>query len=88
MLTYKRFHTEKRKWNSYPNKNFKTYKVYEIILNIKVGESMIKKTSLKLFTFRTLKILWFNCFRLKKSICIVKSVLVFCIVLQCFLLLF
>ena len=27
---------------------------------------MIKKTSLKLFTFRTLKILWFNCFRLKK----------------------
>ena len=43
MLTYKRFHTEKRKWNSYPNKNFKTYKVYEIILNIKVGESMIKK---------------------------------------------
>ena len=43
MLTYKRFHTEKRKWNSYPNKNFKTYKVYEIILNIKVEESMIKK---------------------------------------------
>ena len=87
MLTYKRFHTEKRKWNSYPNKNFKTYKVYEIILNIKVGESMIK-TSLKLFPFRTLKILWFNCFRLKKSICIVKSVLVVCSVLQCFLLLF
>ena len=56
MLTYKRFHNEKRKWNSYPNKNFKTYKVYEIILNIKVGESMIKKTSLKLFTFRALKI--------------------------------
>ena len=27
---------------------------------------MIKKTSLKLFTFTTLKILWFNCFRLKK----------------------
>ena len=69
MLTYKRFHTEKRKWNSYPNKNFKTYKVYEIILNIKVGESMIKKTSLKLFTFRTLKILWFNRFRRKKHTC-------------------
>ena len=56
MRTYKRFHTEKRKWNSYPNKNFKTHKVYEIILNIKMGESMIKKTSLKLFTFRALKI--------------------------------
>ena len=29
---------------------------------------MIKKKNffLKLFTFRTLKILWFNCFRLKK----------------------
>ena len=25
-----------------------------------------KKFFLKLFTFRTLKILWFNCFRLKK----------------------
>ena len=36
------FLTEKRKWNSFPNKNFITYKVYEIILNIKVGESMIK----------------------------------------------
>ena len=36
-LTYKRFHmnpflTEKRKRNSYPNKTFKTSKVYEIIL--------------------------------------------------------
>ena len=27
------FLTEKRKQNSYPNKSFKTYKVYEIILN-------------------------------------------------------
>ena len=26
------FLTEKRKWNLYPNKTFKTFKVYEIIL--------------------------------------------------------
>ena len=88
-LTYKRFHMnpsliEKRKWNSYPNKTIKTFKVYEIILNKRWGK-LWQKTSLKLFTFRTLKILWFNRFRRKKHTCIVKSVLVFCIVLQCFL---
>ena len=27
------FLTEKGKWNSYPNKKFKAFKVYEIILN-------------------------------------------------------
>ena len=27
------FFTEKRKWNSYSNKTFKTFKVYEIIRN-------------------------------------------------------
>ena len=27
------FFTEKRKWNSYSNKTFKTFKVYEMILN-------------------------------------------------------
>ena len=27
------FLTEKRKWNSYHNKKFKAFKVYEIILN-------------------------------------------------------
>ena len=32
------FLTEKRKWNSYPNKYFKTYKVYEIILNKSWGK--------------------------------------------------
>ena len=36
------FFTDKRKWNSYPNKTFKTFTVNEIILNIKVEESMIK----------------------------------------------
>ena len=69
-LTYKRFHmnpflAEKRMWNSYPNKTFKTFKVYEIILNKRWGE-VSWKPCLKLFSFRTLKILWFNCFRLKK----------------------
>ena len=59
------FLTEKRKWNSYPNKKFKTFKVYEIILNKRWGKVWYTP-SLKLFTFRTLKILWFNCFRLKK----------------------
>ena len=67
MLTYKRFHTEKRKWNSYPNKNFKTYKVYESILNINVGESMIKKTSLKLFTFTPLRFYGLIVFVSKKA---------------------
>ena len=68
-LTYKRFHMnpsliEKRKWNSYPNKTIKTFKVYEIILNKRWGK-LWQKTSLKLFTFRTLKILWFHRFRPK-----------------------
>ena len=72
-LTYKRFHmnpflAEKRMWNSYPNKTFKTFKVYEIILNKRWGK-LWQKTSLKLFTFRTLKILWFNRFRRKKHTC-------------------
>ena len=88
-LTYKRFHMnpsliEKRKWNSYPNKTIKTFKVYEIILNKRWGK-LWQKTSLKLFTFRTLKILWFHRFRRKKHTCIIKPVLVFCIVLRCFL---
>ena len=76
-LTYKRFHmnpflTEKRKWNSYPNKTFKTFKVYEIILNKRWGK-VWPKTSLKLFAFRTLKILWFNRFRRKKTYMYVLS---------------
>ena len=29
---------EKRMWNSYPNKTFKTFKVYEIILNNRWGK--------------------------------------------------
>ena len=29
---------EKRKWNSYPNKTFKTFKVYEIILDKRWGK--------------------------------------------------
>ena len=29
---------EKRKWNSYPNKTFKTFKVCEIILNKRWGK--------------------------------------------------
>ena len=32
------FFTEKRKWNLYSNKTFKTFKVYEIILNKRWGE--------------------------------------------------
>ena len=41
---------------------------------------MIKKTFfLKLFTFRTLKILWFNCFRLKKHMyCQIRLGLLYC----------
>ena len=70
-LTYKRFHmnpflTEKHRWNSYPNKKFKIFKVYEIILN-KRWEEVWYTPSLKLFTFITLKILWFNSFRLKRT---------------------
>ena len=70
-LTYKRFLmnpflTEKRERNSYPNKTFRTSKVYEIILNKRWGKIWYTP-SLKLFTFRTLKILWRNCFRLKKN---------------------
>ena len=47
-LTYKRFHmnpflAEKRMWNSYPNKTFKTFKVYEIILNKRCGGKYNKK---------------------------------------------
>ena len=72
-LAYKRFHMnpsliEKRKWNSYPNKTFKTFKVCEIILNKRWGK-LWQKTSLKLFAFRTRKILWFNRFRRKKHTC-------------------
>ena len=41
---------------------------------------MIKKTFLKLFTFRTLKILWFNCFRLKKHMyCKFRLGLLYCL---------
>ena len=44
------------------------------------GESTIKKNFfLKLFTFRTLKILWFNCFRLKKHMyCQIRLGLLYC----------
>ena len=60
------FLTKKRKRNSYPNKTFRTSKVYEIFLNKGWGKIWYTP-SLKLFTFRTLKILWFNCFRLKRT---------------------
>ena len=40
---------------------------------------MIKKTSLKLFTFRALKILWFTCFRLKKQMyCQIRFGILYC----------
>ena len=42
--------------------------MYEIILNKRWGK-VSWKPCLKLFSFRTLKILWFNCFRLKKHTC-------------------
>ena len=82
-LTYKRFHintflTEKRKRNSYPNKTFRTYKVYEIILNKRWGKIWYTPSS-KLFTFRTLKILWVNCFRLKKHMyCQIRFGILYC----------
>ena len=60
---------EKRKWNSYPNKTFKTFKVYDIILNKSWG----KFYGLIVFVPKNI------------HVCLVKSVLVFCIVLQCFL---
>ena len=85
MLTYKRFHTEKRKWNSYPNKNFKTYKVYEIILNIKVGESMIKKLPWNSSRLEPLRFYGLIVF-VSKNVCIVnvKFLLVFCSVFYCY----
>ena len=42
--------------------------MYEIILNKRWGK-VWWKPCLKLFSFRTLKILWFNCFRLKQHTC-------------------
>ena len=48
---------------------------------IEGGESMIKKKNffLKLFTFRTLKILWFICFRFKKHMyCQIRLGLLYC----------
>ena len=50
---------------------------------------MIKKTSLKLFTFRTLKILWFNRFRRKKTYLYVLSnpfqyFVLFCSLFNCY----
>ena len=94
-LTYKRFHmnpflTEKRKWNSYPNKKIQTFKVYEIILNKRWGKVWYTP-SLKLFTFRTIKILWFNCFGLEKHTCIYCQIrfrqwyfVLFCSVFYCY----
>ena len=87
MRTCKRFHTEKRKWNSYPNKNFKTYKVYESILNINVGESMIKKTSLKLFTFTPLRFYGLIVFVSKKAFVLSNPswyFVLFCSVFYCY----
>ena len=52
------FLIERRKWYSYPT----TFKVYEIILNKRGGEGMIKKFPETVdFT-----ILWFNYLRIKK----------------------
>ena len=91
-LTYKRFHmnpflTQKRKQMSYPNKKFKTFKVYEIILNKRWGKVWYTP-SLKLFTFRTLRILWFNCFRLKKKTFVLSNpswyFVLFCSVFYCY----
>ena len=90
-LTYKRFHmnpflTEKRKRNSYPNKTFRTSKVYEIFLNKGWGKIWYTP-SLKLFTFRTLKILWFNCFRLKRTYVLSNPswyFVLFCSVFYCY----
>ena len=82
------FLTEKRKWNSYPNKKFKTFKVYEIILNERWGKVWYTP-SLKLFTFRTLKILWFTVFVSKKKKKFVLSnpswyFVLFCSVFYCY----
>ena len=90
-LTYKRFHmnpflTEKRKRNSYPNKTFNTFKVYEIILN-KRWRKVWYTPSFKLFRFRTLKILWFNFFRLKKTFVLSNPFwyfVLFCSVFNCY----
>ena len=94
-LTYNRFYmnpflTEKRKWNSYPNKKIQTFKVYEIILNKRWGKVWYTP-SLKLFTFRTIKILWFNCFGLEKHTCMYCQIrfrqwyfVLFCSVFYCY----
>ena len=90
-LTYKRFLmnpflTKKRKRNSYPNKTFRTSKVYEIFLNKGWGKIWYTP-SLKLFTFRTLKILWFNCFRLKRTYVLSNPswyFVLFCSVFYCY----
>ena len=52
--------------------------MYEIILN-KRWRKVWLKTSLKLFTFRTLKILWLTCFRLKKQMyCQIRFGILYC----------
>ena len=92
-VTYKRFRmnpflTKKRKRNSYPNKTFRTSKVYEIFLNKGWGKIWYTP-SLKLFTFRTLKILWFTVFVSKKKKTFVLSnpswyFVLFCSVFYCY----
>ena len=84
-LIYKRFHmnplfTEKRTWNSYSNKTFKTFKVYEIILN-KRWVKVSWKPCLKLF----LRFYGLTVFVSKNiHVCIVKFLLVFCSVFYCY----
>ena len=80
------FLIEKHKWNSYPNKKFKIFKVYEIILH-KRWEEVWYTPSLKMFTFITLKILWFNSFRLKRTYVLSnpsRYFVLFCSVFYCY----
>ena len=76
---------EKRKWNSYPNKTFQTFKVYEIILNKRWG-NCDKRLPWNCSRLEPLRFYGLIVFVAKNiHVCIVKSVLVFCIVLQYFL---
>ena len=89
-LTYNRFHMnpsliEKRKWNSYPKKHLKHLKCTRLFL-IKGGGNCDKKLPWNCSRLEPLRFYGLIVFVPKTiQVCLVKSVLVFCIVLQCFL---
>ena len=72
------FLTKKRKRNSYPNKTFRTSKVYEIFLNKGWGKIWYTP-SLKLFTFRPLRFYGLTVFVSKEHMyCQIRLGILYC----------